>query len=73
MTALQGIWDLRRERERSTGRPVEIYRAYPFIGRGSVLRDTWSHAEVERRFQNAMRITAWQRIRGFVRKVFFYA
>lgn len=73
MTAVQGIWDLRRECERNAGRPVEIYRAYPSIGRGSVLRDTLSHAEVERRFQSAMRITVWQRIRGFVRKVFFYA
>ena len=34
--AIKGIWDLRRETEKSIGRPVEIYSAYPLIGRGSI-------------------------------------
>lgn len=68
-----GIWEKRREVEQATGRPIVYYSAYPTIGRGSIRHDFVSHEEVERRFERALHITPWQRIKWAVARFFYYA
>ena len=50
------IDDRRRMIERRTRRPFRFTTAFPFIGRGNVLRDRiLSHEEVETALRNALR------------------
>ena len=46
-----------------TGKPVRFFKAYPIIGRGSVVHDWIPHDEVERRFERARHISIWTKIR----------
>ena len=46
-----------------TGKPVRFFRAFPIIGRGSVIHDWVSHEEVERRFERARHISMWTKLR----------
>ncbi len=56
----------RLDHEKRTGKAVRIYRAYPSIGRGSVIHDWISHDEVERRFEKALRISLWTRFKWWL-------
>lgn len=50
----KGIWTLRKEVEARSGKALRIYSAYPSIGRGSVKRNTLSHAQVVKRFEKVV-------------------
>lgn len=62
-TGNKGIWERRREIEQATGKPVEIYSAYPSIGRGSVFHNMVTHDEVEARFERSLRVSVKQRLK----------
>ena len=64
---LKSIVDVRREYEMRTGKPLCIYKAYPYIGRGGVDHDLPSHAEVECMFDKSLRPTIIERIVNFLR------
>ena len=57
-----GVWEERQKVAARTGRPVEIFSAYPLIGRGSVQHDQISHADVLSRFERALHIPLRTRI-----------
>ena len=59
-------WD---EWETSNGRPFAIYRAHPLIGRGSIVHNWVPHAEVEKRFDKALRIPFHTRAKWFLEDV----
>ncbi len=66
----KNIWILRREEEKKSGRPVQIYSAYPLIGRGSVIHELPSHKEVEARFEKALSFTLKQKLLFWFRSLF---
>ena len=69
-TGNKGIWERRREIEQATGKPVEIYSAYPSIGRGSVFHNMVTHEEVEKRFASSLKVSVKQRFKQwFCQKV----
>ncbi len=70
---IKGIWELRREKEKSTGREVEIYSAYPVIGRGSIHHGQVSHLSVEKGFEAALTIPRWKRIVYFINQKISHA
>ena len=70
---VKGIWELRRERENSTGRPVEIYSAYPLIGRGTVHHDQFTHKAIEEKFNVALFVPWWKRIVYFINRTLVHA
>jgi len=57
------ITEKRVDFERRTGSPVRFFKAYPLVGRGTVLHDWIPHEEVVRRFDNARRISVWTKLR----------
>ena len=63
----KSIVDVRREYESRTGKPLCIYKAYPYIGRGGVDHDLPSHAEVERMFDKSLHPTLIERVMNFLR------
>ena len=69
----KGIWELRREIERSSGRPVEIYSAYPLIGRGSIHHNQASHRTVERAFEMSLSIPWWKRVVYYINQKIAHA
>ncbi len=66
--AVKGIWELRRDVERKSGRPVEIYSAYPLIGRGSIHHNQIEHDTVERNFTAALSVPWWKRAVAFINR-----
>ena len=53
---MKSIDEERRDAARRMGRPVNIYNAYPHIGRGFVRHnDTVSHEEINDRYERAER------------------
>jgi len=60
------ISELWAEWEERNGRPIKIYRAYPLIGRGSVVHDWIPHDEVEKRFAKALHISFFTRLKWFI-------
>jgi len=71
--AVGGIWEFRREIERTSGRPVKIYSAYPLIGRGSIHHDQIAHSTVEKRFSAALSIPWWKRVIYFINQKISHA
>lgn len=69
----EGIWEMRRKVEKSTGRPVEIYSAYPLIGRGTILHDQILHSSVEKSFSAALSIPLWKRIVYYINQKLVHA
>lgn len=59
---MKTIAERRAEYELRTGCRVCAYRAYPAVGRGSVIHDWISHEEVEKRFDRASTISLYQKI-----------
>lgn len=59
---MKTIAEKRAEYELRTGSPVPSYRAYPVVGRGSVIHDWISHDDVEHRFSKANTIPFFQKI-----------
>ena len=59
---MKTIAELRGEFELKTGNPVRYYRAYPTIGRGTVVHDWISHGEVLRRFKRACSISILKKL-----------
>ena len=47
------VEDKRRKLEKKFGRPMRFVSRWPLIGRGSIIRKTVSHEEVERRLRKA--------------------
>lgn len=70
---MSGIWELRRETEKRTGCPSTIYSAYPVIGRGSVVHDLVSSAEVEKRFRKALKVSFRQKVSFFLNRILRHA
>ena len=69
----KGIWELRREVERSSGHPVEIYSAYPLIGRGSIYHNQITHRAVEKGFTAALSVPWWRRVMYFINRKITHA
>lgn len=69
----KGIWELRREVEQASGRPVEIYSAYPLIGRGSIHHDQTAHRTVEKGFSAALSVPWWKRVVYFINQKLVHA
>jgi len=57
-----------REYEARTGKKVSIEKAYPVIGRGTVVHDWIPHAEVEERFNRALRIPFFTRAKWSIER-----
>jgi hypothetical protein len=60
---MQTISEKWMEYERRTGKSVRFFKAFPLIGRGSVVHDWVPHDEVERRFNRARHISVWTKLR----------
>ncbi len=65
MMPMKTIWQERWDYKAKTGRDVTYVRGYPVIGRG-VLHDWIPHAEVTARFERALRIPLWKRVKWFL-------
>ena len=70
---IKGIWELRRDTEQSTGRTVEIYSAYPLIGRGTVHHDQTAHSAIEKKFDAALSISWWKRLVYLINRALLHA
>ena len=66
-TEQKGIFDVRRDYEQRTGKPLCIYKAYPEIGRGGVDHELPSHADVSRIFDRALNMTILDHVLDFFR------
>jgi len=64
--ATQPISELWADWEKRNKRSITIYRAYPLIGRGSIIHDWIPHAEVEKRFAKALHIPFFTRLKWFI-------
>ncbi len=60
------IAEKRLDYENRMGRPVRFYRAYPLIGRGSVIHDWIPTDEVNRRFEKALKIPLLTRFKWWL-------
>ena len=48
--------ELRRNAEQQAGKPIQFYTAYPWAGRGSVMKDRLvSHEEANKELDHALR------------------
>jgi len=65
-TAKQPISEFMAEWEERNNRPINIYCAYPSIGRGSIIHNWIPNAEVEKRFAKALRIPFLKRLQWFI-------
>lgn len=64
--AMTSITTVKLDYEKRTGKPVRVYRAYPLIGRGSVIHDWIPTEEVNRRFEAALKIPLLMRIKWWL-------
>lgn len=60
---MKTISEMRKEYELKTGRKVGSYKAYPLIGRGSVVHDWICHADVVRIFDRSVSISIFKKLR----------
>ena len=63
----KGIYDVQKEYESRSGKPLRIYKAYPEIGRGGVDHDFPNHSEVEAMFDKSLRDSYFKRFLNFLR------
>ena len=64
--AMKSIWELKCEYEVRTGKKVVTEKAYPTIGRGTVIHDWITHEEAESRFAKAIKIPMRKRLKWFL-------
>ena len=60
---MKTIWEERWDYKAKTGRDVAYTRGFPVIGRGSVVHDWITHDEVMARFEKALRVPLWKRVK----------
>ena len=59
---MKTIAELREDYRLAHGVPVDSYKAYPVIGRGTVIHDWIRHDDVEARFGAARVIPFWKKL-----------
>jgi len=57
------------EWEQRHGKRIVIKRAYPIIGRGSVVHDWLAHDDIEKRFAKALDIPFLTRVKWFLNRI----